>query len=723
MDNSNDNNNNNNNSNSPNSSINQNTAENTDNSLSDILAEQQALLYEYSQNFSFSNTINLNEIISKEGKKNEPSWNLLMFEWMTPKLQNLFFKNLNYKKVLTDSNIYYLEGLIYEYGLFGAEQSYEKALEKYIQSLKLDNQYCLYKFFFILTNEDSCQNFGLEKSWELALIFLIKSCAYNESYLDINRIEPIYKLNSILNAANKNIETLFKVVENFPSYLNEKSKNSVLNVKCNYLEVKYLNAFLLLSFPSRVENLRDALKRLESIAEEHYEACFKLACIYYSPMYKEYINKDVPKSLQFFNYLQSKNYPRSLCSFYKVCEEQKIVEKLQPLIILAKELRGYSSHFYANYICRDRLSLEKNRNRILKYFFKSLLYGNLISVVIIFEILTKLYISKFVQGKNKDISDNLESAENKNWNNNKIMNFTTDKSLELEMTDTTENLNESNKSQTMKAIHLASLNEDINYNSEHDYMNYFFKSLGINLRHLLSLIYEFVSIKKKEDYINNILDYDVLVLFYQIHAYFYYKGYMVEKNIPKAIQIMEETFKNEKSIKCYRKIFYYLAKSYKKIGNMGKYNFYMKKSFDVYILLSEFPYHHFIVGKTFLNGIKDVPKNLDYALHFFKAGYNYNENNFFINVLYSEKCHNYLLKNKDLLEFINKTVLNSSKIISENFIDNEKICIICYSNFRQIRHSKCKHKLICLLCYDKMQNKNQCPFCKQISEADNEFEI
>jgi hypothetical protein len=264
----------------------------------------------------------------------------------------------------------------------------------------------------------------------------------------------------------------------------------------------------------------------------------------------------------------------------------------------------------------------------------------------------------------------------------------------------------------------------LKHNLENEaFWNYFFKNLGITLRNFMDLIYEFVSIQKNDENLNKTLDYDVLILFFQIHAYYYYKGYLVKQDFQKSIDIMEDTFQSEKSVKCYRKIFYYLAKAYNKIGNMDKFNFYMKKSFDIYILLSEFPYHHFIVGKTFLRGIKDVPKNLDYAIYFFKLGYNYNDNNFFINTLYSQKCHHYLIKTPEIINYVNTTVLNSSRAIIDYYVDNENVCIICYYNFRQVRHSKCKHKFVCLLCHEKMQNKNQCPFCKQISEAINEFEI
>jgi len=725
---------------------------NNDFSAASLIAEQNLIL-EYNQNYNFMNLINLDEIISEDILIKEPDWKLLMFGWMTPKIRNLFFANSNYKKILTESNILFLEGLLYEHGLYGFEMSIEKAFGKYNEGIKHDNQYCLYRVFFILTNDKHCEKFKLKQCSQLALIFLIKSCAYNESYLDINRIEPIYKLNSILLQANKSLDYFNTIIENYQSYLrpydlikygNEQSEaeeksqnqikknfnpNSVLSIKIDELEVKYLNSFLLLSFPLNIKNLKDALQKLEEISQDHYEACFKLACIYYTPMYRDHIQKDIQKSLKFFEFLESKNYTRSLCSYYKVCEEQKIKDNLHTLILRAKNLRGYSSHFYANYLCRNRIDLEENKNKILKYFFKSMLFGNLISIVIVFEILTKLYISKFRRGINKiDTNDvimnNLNSKKIFQKKKNKIKMCDDDKNFEIDIDYMETNSIHSDNENVYLDFSDEESQEILKYNLDNEaFWNYFFRNLGIKLRNFMELIYEFVSIQKNDENLNKTLDYDVLILFFQIHAYYHYKGYLVKQDYHKSIEIMEDTFKSGKSVKCYRKIFYYLAKSYKKIGNMEKFNFYMKKSFDIYILLSEFPYHHFIVGKTFLHGIHDIPKNLDYAIHYFKMGFNYNDNSFFINTLYSQKCHHYLIKTPEIVSYVNTTVLNSSRIIIDNFVDSENVCIICYANFRQVRHSKCKHKFVCLLCYEKMQNKNQCPFCKQISEAINEFEI
>jgi hypothetical protein len=682
------------------------------------------------------------KIIANNNIYMEPDWKLLIYNWMTPKIKGYFFKEKMFKKILNDANIIFLEGILFEYGEEGYEQSYEKAFEKYNEGLKQNNQYCLFRMYFILINENLCKQFKLRKSFELAFIFLIKSCAYNECYLEMSKIEPAHKLSSILQSIFRKTDFLHKCInlhekKYFYYKDNKNDPNIIINLIINNLEAKYLKNFLLLSFPNYIFNLNEGISKLENIAMEHEEACFKLACIYYNPPYKEHIKRDVQKSIKYFEILYNKKYLRSLCSYMKVCEEQKI-DRLDELYRVAKKMRGYACHFYANYLCRDKDNLEINKNKILKYFFKSLLFGNLISISIIFEIFTKLYLSKFkscqklkkpidlkidfgkdfiVKEKENKNKNNIYSTMNNNANNNK--NDMDLISIEIKNPNDIDNNTNNNYMNNFSNNDNDNDNEyDIN-----DYIDNKFTNIGISisLREFLELIFEFVDKQRTDEHINKILDYDILVLFYQIYAYFFYKGYLVEKNIQTAVNILEETLKKEKSYKCYRKVFYYLGKSYKKLGNIKKYEFFSKKSFDIYLLLSEFPYHHLVAAKIFLKGIKGVPRNLDNAIFYLKKGANYSENFFLINVMYSKKCEKYLRENSEIKLFVESNTLKTSKIIVENYIDSEKICIICYENFTQVRHINCKHMLICLICYEKMSNKSQCPFCKQVSEIKNEF--
>jgi hypothetical protein len=228
--------------------------------------------------------------------------------------------------------------------------------------------------------------------------------------------------------------------------------------------------------------------------------------------------------------------------------------------------------------------------------------------------------------------------------------------------------------------------------------------------------------------LQKILDYDILILFHQIHAYFFYKGIIVNKNLHKAIEILEETFKEQKSIKNYRKVFYYLGKCYHKLGNERKSTFYLKYTFDIYIMLKEFPYHHYIVAKLFLKGIPGhLEKNPIEAYRFFNMGATYQDNYFFINSFYSKKCANYLTENKIMRDTFNKislgNVLISSSIVLDKYVNEENVCIICVTNFKQIVFVKCGHKCVCYLCFEKLHKGDinstsswKCPMCQQESQ-------
>lgn len=153
------------------------------------------------------------KMLENNEKYKEPDWTLLIYNWMTPKIKIYFFQEKMFKKILNDANIIFLEGILYEYGDQGYEQSYEKALEKYHEGMKQNNQYCLYRMYFILIDDHLCEKFQLKKSFELALIFLIKSCAYNECYLEMSKIEPAHKLSAILQSIYKKTEFLHKCID------------------------------------------------------------------------------------------------------------------------------------------------------------------------------------------------------------------------------------------------------------------------------------------------------------------------------------------------------------------------------------------------------------------------------------------------------------------------------------------------------------------------------
>jgi len=572
-----------------------------------------------------------------ELKNYEPSWQFMFFNWMTKSMLEDFFDKIN--DLFSNPMIYIIKGLQYEYGI-KKEINYQKALNYYIQGALLNNQYCFFKLFFIV--KDKSKEFNLERNLDLAILLLIKASCYNEPFLDFNKIDPIIKLYNII----YNDRSLVKVKKVLDKYRND-HKEYTFGIVIDDVEYNYLFYFLNLNFSQYTEIFKNSLKQLETISEEnnHLEATHKLACLYYNPINKEIFAKDTEKSLYYFRKLRSLHYIKCYSSYYKVCDDLGINEDNESLLKISVKFKLFTSHLYGNYLTRNKEKFFENSAKIFHYFSQAFLSGNIICLVICFEILSQIFIKKF-----HDV----------NSNNNKYK---------------------------------------------------------IDVKNFLTIIFDFVSTKKTDEQFIKLLDYDVLILFHQIHGYFYYKGILVKKDLEKAIEIFSKPLDDKKSVKNYRKIYYYLGKSYEKIGNFEKSNFYYKKAFDIYVLLKEFPYHHYLVGKMFLKGVH-VKKRMENAFYFFSLGANYKENYFFINSLYSIKCGKYLLMD----EFQDmKDNMTGFKFNLDKFVNEENLCVVCFSNYKQIIFLTCGHKAICNICLDKMKennsnsNSHQCPLCMQKS--------
>jgi TPR repeat protein len=648
-------------------------------------------------------------IILEKNNKLEPDWIYMFFDWMNPSLREIYFKNL--KKIYNQPNLLFLKGLICEYKYkfkkfeknekfeqiekFANNEKFEetenldfemcdynpntktntnrdqnnnyiKALEYYLQGARTNNQYCLFKLFYILKNENLCQKFGLKKDIDLSIYFLIKASSYNESFLEINKIDPIIKLMHLIFFKDRDLKriiSLLNKIKNSSQNNIPTNVNSSLNVHIDQLEFTYLSNYIKLNFSNTTIEFREAVKNLESISDSHPEACYKLGCLYYNPIHKDIIPKDIQKCQKNFEKLFQSNYVKSYCSYYKILEEMKSYDKIEEVLVKSKKLKLFSSQFYANFLSREKGEIFNYSEKIFKSFYKSLMYGNVISIVICFEIFSQIFLKN---------SQKIEKHENLKQNQ----------------------------------IFLQ---------------NSFFSKYKSHI----NSIFEFVKQKRTDQTLMKMLDYDVFILFHQIYAYFYYKGIKVPKNIPKAIKILESTFIDKKSIKNYRKVYYYLGKCYNKIGNIEKSNFYFKLAFDVYLLLKEFPYHHYIVGKIFLKGLPGLlEKDISKAFHFFSLGSNYKENFYFINSLYSLKCGNYLNSNREFKDIKESLSTKSLPFSIDKFIKEEKICIVCYSNYKQIIFTKCGHNCICYLCFEKLNKPEtnilkiwKCPMCQQDSES------
>ena len=152
-------------------------------------------------------TANDLKILEKNGQK-EPDWVFMFFDWMHENLKDIYFSNLY--KIYNSSNLNFIRGLMYEYGYNGFSIDYDKAFECYINGIESNNHYCYYKLFFIF--KDHYEIFKKEQDFDLAMFFLIKASSYNESFLDLNRIDPIMKMKDIIYYKDRDLNKCSKLI-------------------------------------------------------------------------------------------------------------------------------------------------------------------------------------------------------------------------------------------------------------------------------------------------------------------------------------------------------------------------------------------------------------------------------------------------------------------------------------------------------------------------------
>lgn len=605
--------------------------------------------------------------------KNEPDWKFITYTWLPEEAHDYFIKSQH--RIYSYSTYCFYQGIRYEYGI-KTRINKQKALFFYIKSGSMNNYLALYRLFFIFCSKSISIQFNLKRDIDFGILCLIKSICYIDITMEINKVDPVLNLLPIIKTYD--IDHI-KIV----SLLVKMRKNQILPYEES--EVWFLSLYLKLNFSSSITNFKNTFEKLEKLALErrHFEICYKIASIYSNPP-NDIFNKNEKVTFDLFAYLRKVKYWKSYFSFTKFLEENKKEWSKYFSIDIYKEVKNFNIQFYCNKISENKQEIYLNSGVILNNSFNFFITGSIISIVICFEIISKIILKT-----------------------NGVF-----------------------------------LNE----------MNDFY----------LKIIFDFCQIDKRK-WVMTYIDYDVYVLFYIIQSYFYFKGIIVKKDINKAIEILETSFEDKKSIKNYRKALYYLSKYYKIIGKTDVSEYFMFKSLKIYLLSCEFPYHFYILGRIFMKGIENyLLKDKEFALVCFKEGGYYNDNSYLINSLYSKKCQDFLVKNlnydieKDndyIIDdyFINnddnskekekdsertkKKKENHQKFlklkasIQEKYIDDNEICILCFSNFRQIIFTPCGHKNICYLCFEKLNPKKvfvdlKCPYCnKKDSGFINDFHI
>lgn len=731
--------------------------------------------------------------IKKQNLK-EPNWKFLI-DWLPKSAIDYYFKNL--ERIYSTSQLMFIKGVINEYGI-KCPINYNKALYFYDKSLSYNNQLALFKMYHIYSKEKYASQFEVKVDIDLAVYCLIKSVCYSDVLPEIVKIDPIMKLVDIINQRDRDYSRTKQLLIK----MNKVNNNS--NLVSTEIENKFLLTYVQLNFCTSIIEFHNNMAKLADIAKinRHFEACFKMACLYYYPPQNDLSKKNIPEALELMHYLFENKYWKSYYSYFKILEDLKEFEKLK---VFSKELllevKQFSLQFYCSYLCRDRENFYNNAYELLEYSFLLFLNGSIMSSIVCFEILSQVCMKNKItdrtildkinenyydnesvivfsrineniinginDGKDKDLAyttNNINSSNNLSntdinkrkykMNSNKNIKEVSEKHSPHHKKKNTlnENINDNRNSS------ILNLNESIMFHSSHSKKDRNTSNINFELGNnneikseyykqkilfYSQVIFEFCVLNDNKKWLYELVDYDIYVLFYVIKSYYYYRGIYVEKNIPKAISIIEESLLDKKSYKNYRKGFYYLGKLYKQLNYKEKSDYYFFRTFKIYLLSSEFPYHYYLLGKFYFTGIDShLKRDIKKSIFFLNLGKYFKDNNYFINVLYSKKCESKLdyyrkidsefsnvydaeeekIKIRGEIKLEDDTDKNILKSLEEtkiglimDIIEEKEVCFLCVANFRQIIFYNCGHKHICLTCFDKIKNSTgtakKCPIC------------
>ena len=240
-------------------------------------------------------------IINSIGKVNFKD---LLLESLTPEFLKLFQEN---------SHLFYsqpfLEGVSYEYGLFGKSKDIVKAFEIYKNAADKEYDYlCMYRMHRIFLTD--YKDFGLQKNFDLHRFYLYKCFAYlpfpiiEQTYCLLNKIDVTKEIDILNNEYDdKNSGKFDKFIiflENH-KYQFDISHNDLLLMKC----VIY-NQFT----PKEIaKNYLNDLLKIENSDKASYEAKLKY-CNFYLKNYADICDKTTIKKI--FDNLIKMDY-------YKAC--------------------------------------------------------------------------------------------------------------------------------------------------------------------------------------------------------------------------------------------------------------------------------------------------------------------------------------------------------------------------------------------------------------------
>ena len=264
----------------------------------------------------------------------------LVLESLTPEFLKLFQENslLFYSQP-------FLNGVSYEYGLFGKSKNIVKAFEIYKDAADYKYDYlCMYRVSRIYLTD--YENFDVKKNEDFHRLYLYKCFAYlpyliiEGSYYLLNKIDVTKELDILLESENNNYE-IFDQFMNFVEINKEQfhvTKNDIRLMQ-SVLKCHFSSHI----FKENIENL-DCLLEFEKGDNAYYEAQLKYCNFYLKYSGDEY---DKTKIINIFENLVKSEYYKACCDYGRFLIEEKKYEEAK--IIFQKGTKNGQQFCFGEY--------------------------------------------------------------------------------------------------------------------------------------------------------------------------------------------------------------------------------------------------------------------------------------------------------------------------------------------------------------------------------------
>ena len=276
----------------------------------------------YPKSGLFNSNEEINNIIEKVNYKE------LLLEGLSPEFLKLFQDNLN---LFYSQN--FLEGISYEYGLFGKSKNIKKAFKIYQEAADFKYDYlCMYRMHRIFSTD--YKDFGIKKNEDLHRLYLYKCFAYLPSliiqriYFILNKIDITYELVLLL---DYNENGYLNLLEQFMDFLNLHKEQ--FNITSN--DIKLMTLFFKRFFDqmntSVIEkdiNCIDCFLEFEKGDTAYFEAKLKY-CYFYLEYSGEKCDKNKIKDI--FDDLMKDGYYKACCDYGRFLVGEKKMEEAKKM--------------------------------------------------------------------------------------------------------------------------------------------------------------------------------------------------------------------------------------------------------------------------------------------------------------------------------------------------------------------------------------------------------